>query len=88
MIREEILTEVAAERYRQDTKWGEQNHGPFKWLTILGEEVGEACKGALEGDLKNYREELIQAAAVAAAMVECLDRNAKTDSAKPSGTDH
>ncbi|SDC53355.1 hypothetical protein [Williamwhitmania taraxaci] len=48
-------------------------------------EVGEVSKEALEnhfsgyyknaGRLTNYRKELVQVAAVAVAMIECLDRN-------------
>lgn len=68
------LTEVVTERARQEQKWGEQNHAPDRWMTILGEEFGEACKGALEQDWDNYREELVQVAAVAVAAIECLDR--------------
>lgn len=79
-----VLEEVLQERAKQHLKWGEQNHAPFTWLAILGEEVGEANKAALEThfeypdadkDYSNYREELIQVAAVAVAMVESLDRN-------------
>ena len=69
-----IAQEVVRERERQDEKWGEQNHHPLKWITILGEEFGEACRGAFENNPKNYREELIQVAAVAVAAVESLDR--------------
>ncbi len=82
---EEVLAAVAAERTRQDEKWGEQNHLPPMWMAILGEEFGETCQEALrfsfgpstsrEKVLRNYREELIQVAAVAVAAVECLDRN-------------
>lgn len=80
-----ILGEVSAERARQDAKWGEQNHHPAVWLSILGEEYGEVCKAVCEahlpgypsfGDWRPYREELIQVAAVAVAMAECLDRGA------------
>ena len=75
-----IALEVLNERARQDTKWGEQNHNPSWWMLILGEEVGEACRAALEaasydGDLEPYRAELIQVAAVAIAAIECYDRN-------------
>lgn len=79
-----IYHEVALERIRQNDKWGEQNHHPMEWLAILGEEVGEANKAALEahfsgykrtGNLEDYREELIQVAAVAVAMIESFDRN-------------
>lgn len=71
----EVLKMVREERKRQDAKWGEQNHDPFTWLTILMEEVGEASKDALETKLQGYREEMIQVAAVAVAAVESLDRN-------------
>ncbi len=80
-----ILAEVIQERARQDEKWGEQNHKPIEWCAILGEEVGEVNKAALEAHFKqyfkdneqlaNYRQELIQVAAVAVAMIESLERN-------------
>lgn len=73
-----ILDEIKAERQRQDAKWGEQNHSPTNWIPILGEEFGEACKAILEKDLNNYREELIQIAAVAVSMIESLERNKKS----------
>ena len=77
-----IFKEIEKERFKQDQKWGEQNHCPVEWCAILSEEVGEVNKAALEDyfshgkiDLENYREELIQVAAVAVAMIQCLDRN-------------
>ena len=83
-----IIGEVIDERIRQDAKRGEQNHIPVVWMAILGEEVGEANRAALEalapcgnpiGNkldwLRNYRDELIQVAAVAVAAIESLDRN-------------
>ena len=80
-----VYSEIALERIRQESKWGEQNHHPMIWLSILGEEYGEACEaaneayfpGKLNGEWGNYREELIQVAAVAIAMVESLDRELK-----------
>ncbi len=42
------LQDVLAERARQDIRWSEQNHDPFLYLTILGEEYGETCQAALE----------------------------------------
>lgn len=73
------LRDVLAERKRQDAKWGEQNHDPFTYLTILTEEVGETAQAALSmrfgsGDPAHLREEAVQVAAVALAIVECLDR--------------
>jgi NTP pyrophosphatase (non-canonical NTP hydrolase) len=79
--REQVLSEITHEREHQDAKWGVQNHSPIHWCAILGEEVGEVNKAALEAhfaesnDLSEYRKELIQVAAVAVAMIECLDRN-------------
>lgn len=88
-MRDDVDMDIARERVRQDEKWGEQNHDPFVYLTVLGEEYGEACKAALEAHkwidghrssfwdaekMKHLREELIQVAAVAKAIVECIDR--------------
>jgi hypothetical protein len=63
-----IFHEIRLERSRQDQKWGEQNHDPADWCTILGEEIGEVNKAAFEA--KNlykpwieYRKELVQSAA-------------------------
>ena len=77
-----VLHEIRDERFDQDKKWGEQNHSPADWLMIIGEEIGEVNKAALEAKfgketLDNYRTELIQVAAVAVAMIECYDRNLK-----------
>lgn len=70
-----VLWEVATERKRQDERWGQQDHSGEKWFRILGEEVGEVAKAINEHDVDNYREELIQVAAVAVSAVESLDRN-------------
>lgn len=78
---QQVLQEVLAERVRQETKWGQQNHNPFRWNAILGEEVGEVSNALCENwnEKKelypHLREELIQVAAVAVAFVESLDRN-------------
>ncbi len=82
----QILAEIQAERNKQDEKWGIQNHSPIEWCAILGEEVGEANKHALQAHFSTdesyrkaqweaYRKELIQIAAVAVAMAESLERN-------------
>lgn len=79
-----VMEEVKSEMIFQLTKFGEQNHTPMEWLMILGEEVGEANKAALEthfnykgtdADYSEYRAELIQVAAVAISMIQSLDRN-------------
>lgn len=75
--------DILQERKRQDNKWGEQNHDPYTYLAILIEEVGEFAQAALHlkfgGDAdKNkaaeMRKEAVHVAAVALAIVECLDR--------------
>jgi len=79
------LNDVIRERTRQDLKWGEQNHAPYKYLAILGEEFGETCRAAQDVEmckndtalpalLYHLRLEAVQTAAVALAIVECLDR--------------
>lgn len=75
-----IIKEIITERNRQDAKWGEQNNDPFVYLTVLMEEVGEASQAALHDLFGGHargtlREEMIQVAAVAIAIVECLDRD-------------
>lgn len=84
----DVAGEVMQERGRQDQKWGLQDHTPVEWISILGEEFGEAAQAAndiyfvLENcnqetrarTLNEFREELLQVAAVAVAAVEDLDR--------------
>ncbi len=70
-----VVADVLLERKAQDAKWGVQDHIPLYWLAILGEEVGETNKAVLEKDWTNYREELVQVAAVALAAIENYDRN-------------
>ena len=78
-LKTQALQDVLLERLRQEKKWGEQNHDPFCYLTVLTEEVGEFSQAALQTYFggpaaKGLREEAVQVAAVALAIVECLDR--------------
>ena len=66
-----VIKEIIAEREKQDAKWGEQNHSPIEWVSILTEEVDEVTKAALESYSKHknkdhsyteYRKELKVAA--------------------------
>ena len=77
MNQQDITNLILAERKRQDEKWGEQNHDIYKWLAILGEEVGEANKAALDDKKSELIEELIQISAVTVAMIESVVRNRK-----------
>jgi len=88
MIDYSVLNEVGDERFRQDQKWGVQNHIQIAWLAILAEEFGEAAKEVNElhfrpvgptpnSQTRKLRAELIQVAAVAVAMIESLDRTGR-----------
>lgn len=79
----EALEHIAAERARQDAKWGVQRHDWTEWLCILTEEIGEAAREANQAHWAKSQDEhyehrdkllveLIQAAAVAAAIIEQL----------------
>lgn len=72
--REKIMNRVHNERDRQEALWGQQDHTPEFWLSILGEEFGEVCTAVCEHDMENYRVELVQVAAVAVSMIESFDR--------------
>lgn len=50
---EKVLTEVLAEREKQNRKGGEQNHNLVEWIAILTEEVGEASREAVDFHFKN-----------------------------------
>jgi len=76
----QALQDILAERARQDAKWGEQNHDPFTYLAVLIEEVGELAQAALHRQFGGHaadglRTEAVHTAAVALAIVECLDRD-------------
>jgi len=81
VMRDRVSIDVQIERDRQDDKWGEQNHDPLTWGAILTEEVGELAQAVLQtrfggalGGTVNIRREAVQVAAVAQAIVECIDR--------------
>lgn len=74
---------VQEERRRQTAARGEQDHNPFKWFSILGEEFGEVAhaledghegRQAHEEHRSQLEYELIQVAAVAVAWVEAIRR--------------
>ena len=80
--KQKIISDVLAERKRQDKKWGEQNHDYFVWSTIIGEEYGEMCKAINEfsldltvGKEKEIYTEAIQTMATCMAMLEHMLRS-------------
>ena len=81
----EALSEVLAERLRQDDKWGTDfpRRSHHKWMTILTEEVGEIARGVLSlyhGEngveplsadaFDALRDEVVQVAAVCLSWLE------------------
>jgi hypothetical protein len=77
-----IVTDVARERWNQEERWGENDHTPIAWMSILGKQFGQACQesNAVHFAGKSHlslRAELVQVAAVAFAAIECLDRKSK-----------
>ena len=49
-------------------------NGRGDWGLILGEEVAEALAEGAAGNMEKCKAELIQVAAVAVAMIECIER--------------
>lgn len=79
MDRTNIYRDIDNERDRQDARFGNQLHSWPIWAAVLSEETGEVSEACLhahwheEGGLEHLREELVQVAAVAVAMLEKLD---------------
>lgn len=83
-----VITDLRAERERQDTKWGADRNQPHTlWQTMLSEEVGEVAEAVLDvtfpkgnapsaEGLEHLYEELVQVAAVATAHAEAVLRQA------------
>lgn len=74
-----IVNDIFAERKRQDTKWGEQNHDDYRWLAILTEEVGELAQAVLHDEFGGKaagtaETELLHVAAVSAQWLEHFQR--------------
>ena len=74
-----VLRDVTDERKRQHELWGVQRLDWPVWIAVLTEETGESAEAALEAhfnpdkSLAHLREELVQVAAVAVAIVEHID---------------
>lgn len=52
-MNDHIIDDICLERISQYGKWGEQNHNLVEWVAILGEEIGEASKEAVDYHFKN-----------------------------------
>lgn len=78
-----VLDEVAAERERQDGKWGgaehDDQHTVFDFCRYIRNYVGWADQMADMGSPDKARRRLIQISAMAVAAVESMDRKAHQD---------
>lgn len=84
------LAQVNRELDCQHAQWGEQDHDICTWMTILGEEFGEACKDALNfrncpEDSARLIEELRQVSAVAVQIMAALGTTASGVGGKGGG---
>lgn len=86
------LDRIKTERERQDEKWGEQNHHPLLWFSIIGEEFGEMLHAfneySFDNDTNHFDQmenEAIHVAACCVAMLECIDRMATRDMVPDGG---
>ena len=81
MTRDAVFAAVTDERERQEKLWaGRHEHGTGSCaspdvplavkIVVLTEEVGEVARAFLDGKTGDLRTELIQAAAVAVAILE------------------
>lgn len=79
LSRDKALVLVLSERRRQDDGSGLWNLEPFAWRNLLNEKVDAFSRclyAKFSGDSNvGLREEIVQVAAVALAMVEAYERN-------------
>ena len=75
-----VIADIRTERRNQFLKWGFQAHDLPTWLVILNEELGELSEEILKAKFipgpprPQLRAEAVQVAAVAAAIVQYLDK--------------
>ena len=74
-----FANEVRTELHQSFTKHGYQTHHPVDWLPVLIEEVGEVARAICEGDSDGYRAELIQVAAMCAALLYSFDQTEENE---------
>lgn len=81
-----VVAEVAAERERQDGKWGGPSHDDMHpveyWVQLIQDYAAWARVMAGMGSRDKARRRLIQVAALAVAAVEKIDRAPKPDGAR------
>ena len=86
----EVWKQVSGRRFQQDAQWGgpthDDRHIPSDWIEFIVKQMSQAtgANHAVPPDLAAVRDRLIDAAALAIAAVESLDRRRK----KRSDTEH
>ena len=71
-----VLTEIAEERIRQDTKYGfNRKLPPYEWYELIKHELFEAHCGYFDKTPPphDYRTEMVQVAALCVAAIESWD---------------
>lgn len=80
MSTEKVLADVAAERARQDDKWGgpeaDDQWDALDWHEMIADYNGWARRMATMNSFDKARNRYVQIAALAVAAVEALDRKA------------
>lgn len=74
--KDHIYAAINNERHDQDRQWGTIPRGLSlpKWTAILTEEVGEVARAVIDDQpLKELRQELVEVAAVAVAIIEEIE---------------
>jgi hypothetical protein len=82
LIQEQVIQDVIAERNRQDDEFGGAPHNdlhtPAEWIAMTVKQLGKSvahCNQHGDGEAsKEYRQRLINAAALLVAAVESYDR--------------
>lgn len=79
-----VLTQILEERRNQDKKWGgpafDDERERTEWLSLIREHEERAKRAVSRtGDLDEYRQQMIQIAALAIAAIHAHDRRAGAD---------
>ncbi len=73
-IRASVLEAILAERERQDTLWGQQNHDDSWWNILTTEKNGDIAEEIFSQTDTKLFIELIQTCATYFAWAECVRR--------------
>lgn len=74
----QILSDICAERRRQDIKWGGPEHDDIhtadQWANFILDHNEQARDAGFYGPESDYRNQLVRVAALALAAIESHDR--------------